>query len=360
MEESIGIDCDVRVSHVVEDSLPIIQQVRPTWGHQLKHKVFTDGITNKIVGFYLEEDNEWTDMVLVRIYGEKTELFINRQDEINTMKMLHKHGCSSQLYATFNNGIAYQFIPGQTLDCTTVRQPKVFPLVCSAMAKLHCIPNPNNNSSPEPVLWRKLQRFLDILPTHFTDPHKQQKFEKEVLSGSELSSECSLLRDAVRSRDSVSGGCSVSTQSVVFSHNDLLLANCILSRDEDHISFIDLEYADWNYQAFDIANHFNEYAGVDDVDYSLYPSHDYQMCWLRCYLSSLDGATSPPTTAQLESLYITVNLFSLASHLWWGLWALLQAKESSIDFDFLGYAILRLNEYLKRKEEVFSLKYPEC
>ena len=52
------------------------------------------------------------------------------------------------------------------------------------------------------------------------------------------------------------------TSPVVFSHNDLLLGNCILSSSEDRISFIDFEYGAWNYQGFDIANHFNEYAGM--------------------------------------------------------------------------------------------------
>lgn len=31
------------------------------------------------------------------------------------------------------------------------------------------------------------------------------------------------------------------------------------------VSFIDYEYADFNYQAFDIANHFNEFAGRQQI-----------------------------------------------------------------------------------------------
>lgn len=48
---------------------------------------------------------------------------------------------------------------------------------------------------------------------------------------------------------------------IVFAHNDLLLGNVIYNKDEATISFIDYEYATYNYQAFDIANHFNEFAG---------------------------------------------------------------------------------------------------
>lgn len=52
---------------------------------------------------------------------------------------------------------------------------------------------------------------------------------------------------------------------IVFSHNDLLLTNIILQRNDGHpteVSFIDYEYAMLNYQAFDIANHFIEFAGL--------------------------------------------------------------------------------------------------
>lgn len=45
-------------------------------------------------------------------------------------------------------------------------------------------------------------------------------------------------------------------------HNDLLLANVILDPSHSHVVFIDYEYAGLNYQAFDIGNHFAEFAGL--------------------------------------------------------------------------------------------------
>lgn len=48
---------------------------------------------------------------------------------------------------------------------------------------------------------------------------------------------------------------------IVFCHNDLLLGNILHKREEKKVTFIDFEYADFNYQAFDIANHFAEFAG---------------------------------------------------------------------------------------------------
>ena len=72
---------------------------------------------------------------------------------------------------------------------------------------------------------------------------------------------------------------------IVFCHNDLLLKNIIYHEPENLVSFIDFEYSDYNYQAFDIANHFCEFCGVEDFDPQLYPSKDFQIKWLKRYLT---------------------------------------------------------------------------
>ncbi len=53
-----------------------------------------------------------------------------------------------------------------------------------------------------------------------------------------------------------------SNSEIVFCHNDLLLGNVIYTENLKKVTFIDYEYADYNYQAFDIGNHFAEFAGI--------------------------------------------------------------------------------------------------
>lgn len=48
-------------------------------------KMFKDGITNKLIGVYLENLEEST--ILVRIYGENTEKIIDREAEIKNIKV---------------------------------------------------------------------------------------------------------------------------------------------------------------------------------------------------------------------------------------------------------------------------------
>lgn len=59
----------------------------------------------------------------------------------------------------------------------------------------------------------------------------------------------------------------------MFAHNDLLLGNVIYNKEEETISFIDYEYAAYCYQAYDIANHFNEFVGEYCIVHYSMPNH---------------------------------------------------------------------------------------
>ncbi|PNX92790.1 putative ethanolamine kinase A-like protein, partial [Trifolium pratense] len=57
----------------------------------------------------------------------------------------------------------------------------------------------------------------------------------------------------------------------------------------------------------------------------------------------------------LKTLYVEANIYALASHLFWSLWGLIQAKMSPIDFDYLDYFFLRYKEYKRKKEKHISM-----
>ena len=52
------------------------------------------------------------------------------------------------------------------------------------------------------------------------------------------------------------------------------------------------------------------------------------------------------------------NFFSLVAHQYWGVWALIQARYSPIDFDYFGYSRLRWDEYHKRKNGFMQALQP--
>ncbi|KAG7329451.1 hypothetical protein KOW79_007625 [Hemibagrus wyckioides] len=329
--------------------MELLKTLRPQWrAEDIQLKVFTEGITNKLLGCSVSSDSS---MVLVRVYGRMTELFVDRKKEMETMKLLHSHGCGPKLYCSFLNGICYEFLKGIALDDVLLQQPSVYRLIAVEMGKIHSI-KPKSNSSVEPVLWSKLENYLQLLQKCENDDDLlQQGSQLDIPSVDVLINE---LEDLKRHLNRVES-------PIVLCHNDLLTKNIIYNSDEDVIKFIDYEYADFNYQAYDIGNHFNEFAGVNDVDYSLYPSRELQCDWLTVYLQNVrinSRVDSQITQREVNTLYVQVCKFSLASHLSWGLWSLLQARYSKINFNFLKYAAARFSHYFKKKEEYLRMPLP--
>lgn len=336
--------------NVIEGAMKLIQELRPAWdSNHVKIKSFTDGTTNKLVGCYIDDSPE--DVVLVRVYGNKTELIVDRDNELKSFQVLHANGCAPHLYCTFQNGICYEFMQGDALGTQDVRDPSLLRLISREMARIHAI-HAHNGCIPKPNLWIKMRKYFSLVATEFTDQASNARIQQECPSKAVLEQEMVWMKEHLSTLGS----------PVVLCHNDLLCKNIIHNTKEGHVRFIDYEYSSYNYQAFDIGNHFNEFAGMAELDYGLYPSREMQMDWLKVYLQAyklFTKKTEEVSQRELETLYVQVNKFALASHFFWGFWALIQAKYSSIDFDFLGYAVLRFNQYFKIKPEVMALQIPE-
>ena len=346
------VDLYLSEDNLKEGLNQLIHNLRPDWPESdVKQKIFTEGYTNRLIGLYLESNKNV--MILVRIYGKGTELYVDREKEVRNMQFMHKSGLIPPVYCTFNNGICYGFSPGIVLNEELVRDPEISRLISEMMARMHTIrPQINGNediedSTPEPSLLKELEKLLLLIPNDFED----KTIENFIINRDNLRKEVNFLEINLKKLLS----------PVVFCHNDLLLKNIIFASNERTVSFIDFEYTDYNFQAYDIANHFCEFAGVETFDPNLYPDKEFQVQWLRHYLIEwfkLNGRTVTDTTIdkEVESLYNQVNQFSMAPHFVWGVWALIQAKYSALDFNYFGYGILRLREYFRRKNIFFPEK----
>jgi len=140
-----------------------------------------------------EDDDEFTDdraaddgspvqysdnVVLVRIYGNKTDLLIDRKAETQNFLLLHTYGLAPSLYATFKNGLVYEYVPGTTLNTDSVLCPEIWPLVARRMAEMHRKVRKHGDSSatkPMPMIWKKTQSFLDLVPERFSDAEKHKR-----------------------------------------------------------------------------------------------------------------------------------------------------------------------------------------
>ncbi|XP_052489604.1 probable ethanolamine kinase isoform X1 [Gossypium raimondii] len=305
------------------------------------------GITNLLLKVSVKEENGEYVSVTVRLYGPNTEYVINRERWVKDMliissttaiKYLSAAGFGAKLLGVFGNGMVQSFINARTLTPADMRKPKLVSEIAKQLRRFHQVEIPG---SKEPQLWVDIFKFFEKASTlQFEDTDKQRTYE--TISFKEVHKEVTELKELTTLLNS----------PVVFAHNDLLSGNLMHNEEQEKLYLIDFEYGSYNYRGFDIGNHFNEYAGYD-CDYSLYPSKDEQYHFFRHYLEP--EKPYEVSEKDLEALYVETNTFMLASHLYWALWALIQARMSPIDFDYLGYYFLRYNEYKKQKRMCFYL-----
>lgn len=218
-------------------------------------------------------------------------------------------------------------------------RPELTKSIARNVAKWHKMEVPGE---PSPRLFRTLKRWFEGLPQVYLNPVVHEQWKHSSFTHEWIQKELLLLEyKVIAAIDS----------PVVFCHNDLLSANIIDTAND--VMFIDYEYGAQNYRGFDIGNHFCEYAGFECEFDELYPKKEAQMVFLREYLQTLNG--NPVSESELELLYVEVNVFALTSHFFWGLWALIQASVSDIQFDYMGYAVKRFTRYRETKQTWLDL-----
>lgn len=151
----------------------VMPLVRTNWNPDRLRYCYLEGITNKLVAFHEEGKKE--DTVLLRIDGEGTNVFIDRQTEILVMLTLHREGLAPPLYCSLKNGMCYGFVVGRSLDEDGVQNDTMMMGIARTTAKLHSIEIPATFRGRKPHMWNKLDEWLEIVPTEFTDPEKNDR-----------------------------------------------------------------------------------------------------------------------------------------------------------------------------------------
>ncbi|VAH62415.1 probable choline kinase 2 isoform X1 [Triticum dicoccoides] len=302
--------------------------------------------------------------VLVRIYGDGVDLFFDRDDELRTFECMSRHGQGPRLLGRFPNGRIEEFIHARTLSAPDMRDPEISALVATKLREFHNLDMPG----PKHVLlWDRLKNWLktakNLCPTD---------------QANELRLDC--LEDEIASLEKEFSG--DYHHWIGFCHNDLQYGNIMMDEETNMLTIIDYEYASFNPVAYDIANHFCEMAAdyhsekPHILDYSKYPDIDEQRRFVKTYLSTsreyktqlswFDCPTIPfvliqlcwageePEAEEVENLLRSVEKYTLASHLVWGLWGIISDRVNDIDFDYQEYARQRFEQYWQKKPAVLT------
>jgi len=72
-------------------------------------------------------------VILVRVYGKRSDLLIDREHEIQVMVILNGIGAAAPIYCRFENGMAYGFVPGVMVNPDLAREPTVQRYCCASL-----------------------------------------------------------------------------------------------------------------------------------------------------------------------------------------------------------------------------------
>lgn len=323
-------------------------------------KALTGGMTNAV--FRCSKPGGENSTVLLRSYGQGTEMFFSRENELKVFKLLGELGFGPALLATLEDGRVEEFLEGKALDAEDMHRPLISDLVARQMAELHALDMDTGNR--DPLIFRMLEDFHG----------NAIKICGDVFEGVDV---VELGRMVAELRERLEKGVSSKT---VFCHNDLQSGNIMYkgkpsaSATSDDtlgeaavpnseptaqsprrlVSLIDYEYSGYNPRGFDIGNHFCEwmtdYAAEEShvLDLERYPSVEERRRYCRAYLGTINGVQDNEVSAEeVDGLVSEADAYSLASHLLWASWALLQSKSetAAAGFDYIKYAAERIRSY---------------
>ncbi|KAK9046986.1 hypothetical protein V6N11_052855 [Hibiscus sabdariffa] len=319
-------------SSAPEELKKVLKEVAAGWGDTIQDIEEFDVIplkgamTNEV--FQINWPTNHGDLhlkVLVRIYGEGVEVFFNRDDEIRTFECMSKHGQGPRLLGRFPDGRIEEFIHARTLSADDLRDPEISSLIAAKLGEF------NNLDMPGPkevLLWERLSQAKKIC-----SPRTTKEFGLDILE-----EEISILEKELTQGNQVIGFC----------HNDLQYGNIMMDEETKAITLIDYEYASYNPVAYDLANHFCEMAAnyhsetPHILDYSIYPDIEERRRFISTYLASSGNEHGD---AQVEQLLIDAEKYTLANHLFWGLWGIISGHVNKIDFNYSEYARQRIQQY---------------
>ncbi|CAN6860321.1 unnamed protein product [Brassica oleracea] len=324
----------------------ILQTLSTKWGdviedlESLEVKPMKGAMTNEVfmVSWPRKETNLRCRKLLVRVYGEGVELFFNRDDEIRTFEFVARHGHGPRLLGRFAGGRVEEFIHARTLSASDLRDPNISAVVATKLRKFHSINIPGDQTVH---IWDRMRTWVGQAKNLCSAEHSEE------FGLDNIEDEINLLEQEVNNE--------YHQQEIGFSHNDLQYGNIMIDEDTNAITIIDYEYASYNPVAYDIANHFcemvaNYHSDTPHIlDYTLYPGEEERRRFICNYLAS---SGEEPREEDIEQLLDDVEKYTLASHLFWGLWGIISGYVNKIDFNYLEYSKQRFKQYWLRKHQL--------
>ena len=284
-----------------EFTAEVCHRLLPEWkGLDIQITQLSGGITNKLYRIRSQK-GDYT----VRIYGDKTELFINRDYEAHTIQEMAKVGVASKLVKYLPEiGITIVEFIGDSIVLTNghFQDASLHAKIVAPVRKIHTsgvrlkqIFNP----LVEVMKMSAILKRLNVEYKEFDIPGTIQRLIK--------------LSSIVNIPENEYAPC----------HNDLLADNFILINEDardryaESMYLIDWEYAGMAPKYYDIADMFQEILVSRESEKSI-------------VLAYCDGDN-------FDRTLFFIDLFKPFPDIYWFLWSLIQLNISKIEFDYYNY-----------------------
>jgi thiamine kinase-like enzyme len=268
------------------------------------------GITNTLYRVRASNDHDY----VFRIYGMKTEMFIDRDAEMKTMKALEPFGVSPRVvrYLPEQNITVIDFINGYTLKNADFLKEDFWEHIIRPIKVVHRS-GVEISKTFEPM--NEIERMYGILQ------EINSNYPEFDISGT---------IQVLKKTNAKAGAEKI---EIVLCHNDLLAENFLFTNNRGYpepMYLIDWEYAGMNTYYYEIADMFQEILVPYDVETKL----------LEIYWEGKD----------LEFHQYMTDLFKPFPDIYWFLWSLIQQNVSTIQFDYYNYGKVKFENARKNIE----------
>jgi len=306
----------------MEFTKDVCYELLPEWkGLNINITQLGGGITNKLYRIR-SEAGDYT----VRIYGDKTELFIDRNCEAHTINEMAKIGVASGLV---------KFMP--EIGVTIVE----FIGDSIVLTNDHFLDKSLYSKIVDPI--RKIHQSGIQLPKVF-NPMVEVKKMFSILNNLKAEYPEFDIAGTIERLKKLTEIISIPESEYSACHNDLLADNFILINEDARHKYDSLMYIiDWEYAGmapryYDIADMFQEILVPREAEKGIVAEY--------CKSDNLD-----------RTLYF-IDLFKPFPDIYWFLWSLIQLNISKIEFDYYNYGKLKYEnaienmEFIKKEHEV--------
>ena len=206
---------------------------------------------------HVAQDKERDDAVLVRVNRGFLAEGMDRNKEFLSVQIAQTSGCHARIYAVFNNGLVYKYVPGRLPSLYDLQNPKVIRELARALFRLHqtditsveLLDRKGNRTRYDETVdeLSRMKMFTEAIPSKSDDPDLEVAFQRyradlpdDVLF-EEIEFVVSILRNA--------------RLPLSFVHGDIHEKNMVLS-DSGQVVFIDFETSAISYRYLDLGYFF--------------------------------------------------------------------------------------------------------